>query len=403
MADMRVFRLSNGLKVIHVKRKSNPLVLGVVVKVGSNYEEDEQFGLSHFMEHMVFEGTKKRNSLQISSAIENIGGELNADTGNERTYFYVAVLKKYFNTALSVLSDIVQNPLFEYDKIEKERKVVLDELNMYLDDPKVYQWELFQKILYEKNRSKNPIIGTKQVLNKLQRDDFLNYYKKYYVPNNMALVVVGDIENIDKRIKKAFSFKKGNEVKKKNIFEPKKKEVVTKVEKKEIEQSYVILGYDTVPRLHKDSYTLDVIRAILGRGSSSWLFDELRNKRGISYMVGAHYEPRTDCGPFVLYAGTDKKNLKEVKKVFLEQLTKLRSVSVKDVRDAINNIEGNYLIEIESNKKYSVLLANCETFGDLKLADNYIKRIKKVKAEDIKRVAKKYFNNNYGYCVISQK
>lgn len=400
---MKVYTLKNGLKVIHIKRKSNPLVLGVVVKVGSNYENNDELGLSHFMEHMIFCGTKKRNVLQISSEIENLGGEINANTSNERTYFYISVLKKHFDKALDVLSDIVQNPLFNDEYIEKERKVVLDELNMYVDDPKAHQWELFQKALYKKNKSKDSIVGNKKVLEKLSRNDILKYYSTYYVPNNMALVLVGDIKNADKKIAKAFTTKIGKEIKKKNVFEPRQKQVRSIIQKRKIEQSYLILGYETVPRLHKDSYTLDVIKSILGKGQSSWLFDEIRNKRGLAYIVGAHYEPRIDCGPFAMFVGTDKKNLRIIKKIFLEQIKRLRKVTNKDVNDAINFIEGNYVIESEDNRKYADLIASCEVFGDLKLADKYLRRIKKVRANDVRKVARKYFKNNYSYCVISQK
>ncbi|MFH1332062.1 MAG: pitrilysin family protein, partial [archaeon] len=154
---MKKTTLSNGITLITEKRSTKSVTIQVTVKAGSNHENEKIAGISHFIEHMLFEGTKNRTAIELANEIESIGGEINAATSTERTLYYVTVLKKYFDKAVDVLADLIQNPLFEEKAIEKERNVVLDEVNLVMDDPKRYQWVLFQRTLYKKHPARNPI------------------------------------------------------------------------------------------------------------------------------------------------------------------------------------------------------------------------------------------------------
>lgn len=391
---MKRFILKNGLTVLLKQRPTNSVAIEVTVKVGSNHEPLRIGGISHFLEHMIFEGTKKRTTQQIANEIESIGGDINALTAAERTSYYIVVLHKYLNRALDVLSDIIQNPLLDAKMMGKERKVVLDEINLSMDDPKIHQWRLFQKILYKKHPSRHPIYGTKKSILNLKRKDLVDFYFKYYVPNNIVITIAGNAdETIIKKIENYFPFSKKSLAEGKKIIEPKQTKHLKFIEKRKILQSYMVFGYRTVPRNHPDSFVVDVIRSVLGRGQSSRLFDEVRTKLGLAYSIGVHHETGTDYGWLAVYVGTDKKNIKTIKEIILKEVKKLRKISDNDLKDAINSIEGDYLLSNEDNHTLADTMAAWEVDGKPNLVEDYVKNIKKVKKEDIRRVVDKYFKN----------
>ena len=210
--------LPNGMTLILEKTNSNSVTLGVCVKTGSNNENDDNRGISHFLEHMIFEGTKNRTVQEIVNEIEGVGGEFNAFTDHEMTFFYARVLSKFFYRALDVISDIIKNSIFDEKSIEKERKVILEEINLRYDDPKAYQWLLFEKSLYKYHPTKYPVIGTKESLEKIKRKEIVDYFEKYYVPNNMFIVIAGNFDsNTEKKLKREFSELKPNKIEDKKI------------------------------------------------------------------------------------------------------------------------------------------------------------------------------------------
>ena len=399
---MKKIILKNGLTVIVEKRKTKSVTVQVMVRTGSNYENEKIAGISHFIEHMVFEGTKNRTAIQIANEIESLGGEINAATSTERTIYYITVLKKYFDTAINVLADLIQNPLFEEKPLEKERGVVLDEVNMVIDDPKKYQWVLFQKTMYKKHPARNPIYGTAEAIKTITRQDMTNYYEKYYTPNNMIITVVGNVKDAEQKIEQAFKFQQGETARRETVKEPELEKPEVFIENREILQSYMTLGYKTVARTHEDSYAIDVIRSILGRGQSSKLFDEIRVKRGLAYSLGVIHDSEVDYGWLAVYVGTDKKNIETIKEIILKEVKNLGKVTSKELKDAKKFIEGNYYLENEDNHTMADNLASWELVGDLQGADEYVRRIKKVTKQDIKRVVEKYLQN-YVYVGIEQR
>ena len=399
---MKRFVLKNGLTVLLNQRPTNSVAIDVTVKVGSNDEPLKLKGISHFIEHMLFEGTKNRTTQQIANEIESVGGDINALTSSERTAYYIVILSKYFDIALDVLSDLIQNPLFDEKMVDKERKVILNEVSLTLDDPKIHQWILFQKTLYKKHPCRYPVYGTIEAVSNLKRKDLFDFYSKYYVPNNIIISIAGNVDKeVIKKIEKAFSFSKKSVPETKKVIEPKSTKPLKFIEKRKISQSYMVLGYKTVPRTHPDSFVLDVIKSILGRGQSSKLFQEIRTKRGLAYSVGFHYEAGIDYGWVAVYVSTDKKNITKTKDLALKEIQGLRKISDNDLKDAINFIEGDYLLSNEDNHSLSNTMSECELIGQPSLIKNYITKIKKVKKEDIKRVAKKYFKN-FTHIIIKQ-
>ncbi len=391
-------KLGNGVNVLFNKKKSDSVVVEVTVRVGSNDETDKIRGVSHFIEHMLFEGTKKRPSSKlITKEIDKRGGEVNAFTGNERTSFYVHILKKYYDVALDVLSDIIKNPLFSDEAFEKEKRIILEEIEMVYNQPRSDQWNLFQKALYRRINAKYPIIGYHDTIKNMNKRDLVNYYKKYYIGSNISVSVVGDVDI--KKVSKYFEDVKEGKVKRKIVREPKQKTVRTLIDKRKITQSYFVLGYNTVPRKNKDSYAFDLLKVVFGGGFSSRLLDELRNKRGLAYNVGAHYEVGLDFGFFACFVGSDKKNLKIIKKIVLDVMSK--PVSVNDLRDAKKYIEGNFILENEDSVKLADLTSYWHLIGgDWK---SYLKKIKKVSLGEINRVMMGYFTSKYTLAIIEQQ
>ncbi|MCK5281979.1 MAG: insulinase family protein [Nanoarchaeota archaeon] len=403
---MKKYSLSNGLTIIEEKKPSDSVTVQVTVRVGSNYERDGIRGISHFIEHMLFEGTKNRKDAgEISNEIESLGGEINAYTDNIRTCFYIKVPKKHFKKAVDIISDIIKNPLFRNEDIEKEREVILKEINIFNDESRFYQWILFQKTLFSTHPSRYPAYGTKREVRRITREDIVGYFDNYYTASNSIVSIIGDIKDSKKIILKYFSdFRKGKKIRPKdNPDEPASKKIkISKIIRK-IMNSYFVLGYKTVSRTHDDSYVLDVIQAILGRGQSGKMFDEIRNKRGLAYEVGVHHEASTDFGFFAAYLSTDKKNISLIKTLIVKVFSDLSKLKEKELKDAIGFVEGRYILDSEDTHNNADSLGFWELIKDANLEKSYLRRIKKVSRKDISRVAKKYLGDNYTLAVIEQR
>jgi len=384
--------LANGLTIIYEHRKVPSVVVEVMIKVGSDSEAADEKGISHLIEHLLFEGTVKRpTNLQISNEIERVGGEFNAYTSNERTCFYVKVLKKHFQLGVDILSDIIQHPLFKESDIKKEKEVVIKEIGMVNDDPRFYQWVLLQKTLFKKHPAKNPTYGDKKVVRSFSREKILNYFNKHYSPKNIIISVVGDIKNWNTEIRKKFTFSGQSVLRRTAVLEPKETKNSFKKEKRKIANTYMVMGFKTVPKNNGDSYILDVINSILGRGQSGRMFTEIRGKRGLAYDVGTQNINEVGFGYFAIYASIDKKNTSLVKNLIIEEIKTLKAVSETDLKEAKDYLEGNYYLEREDTQRIADELLFWEHVKSASLMKEYIKRIKKVSAADIKKTIDKYF------------
>ncbi|MCK4521488.1 MAG: insulinase family protein [Nanoarchaeota archaeon] len=397
---MKEYRLKNNLKLIVVPKKSGTITIQATVHVGSNDEDAKVLGISHFIEHMLFEGTSKRSSKEIANTIESLGGEISAYTSHERTCFYIKVLKKHCNIALDILSDILTNPLFDTEKIEKERKIIISEVKLVTDQPRYYQWILFQNALFKNYPVKNPIFGSIKSISKIKRSDLVSYYKKYYTADNIVLSFVGNIPKIKDRINSYFRFRT-KKISKINVKEPANKKSV-RVEKKKINQSYAIIGYKTVKRSHKDSCVFDVIRGILGRGLSGKLFEEIRVKRALAYDVGINNETEIDYGYFAAYFSTHKKNMKKCVNITLKELKNLKNITDKELQEAKQFIEGEFILDNEDSQRMADTVGFWQLVSGCKDILNYIKNIKKVTKKDVIRIVDKYFDDNYTLVVLEQ-
>jgi predicted Zn-dependent peptidase len=398
---MKKLKLKNGIKVLLEHRNTDSVAIEIQIHVGSINENKKQAGMTHLIEHMLFEGTTNRTGQQIANEIESVGGEFNAATSHERTFYYVHIPKKYTKRAVDVLADMMKNPTFEEKILKKEKNVVINEIKVTDDDPKSYLGILFYKTLFKKHKAKNPIYGTIAAIKKMTRKDVVSYYKKYYTPANMTISIVGNSKNMLPLIKKHFENIPQQPVKKETL--PQEGPLISPQRasaRRDVEHTYVMIGYTAPNRSHKDSYTMEVIRSILGRGQSSRLFDEIRTKRGIAYIVGAAYEPSLTFGTFASYLSTTKDKVKEAKKVLREAFA-LKDLTNKEVQDAKNFIIGNHIIRNEDAKESVDVNAEWSLLN--KDPKEFTKNIKKVTLKDVKRVAKKYFHKNLTEITIKRQ
>ena len=273
---------------------------------------------------------------------------------------------------------------------------------MIYDEPRHHQWILLQQNLFEKHPCKYPTYGDIKVIKALNREKVHNFFKKHYVPNNMVVSIVGEVQNWKKEIEKQFLLEKGKVAK---IFFPsepalKKNKKISL--KKNIFNTHLVLGFKTVSRANPDSYVLDVINGILGRGQSGKMFTEIRSKRGLAYDVGTQELADNSFGYFAVYAIIDKKNISLVKDLMLEEIESLRKVTAEEVKEAQDFIEGDYLLEMEDTQKVADQILFWEQVKDASEMKKYLKKIKKVGVSDVKRVIEKYFKH-YAQVVLEGK
>ena len=399
---MKKVVLANGLKVIYQKRTSPSVVIQIMIKVGSNHEKKDEQGLAHFLEHILFEGTAKRPSnLEITNEIEKIGGIFNAYTTNERTCFYIKVLKKDFSKAIDVLADILQNSLFDEQAIDKEKKIILKEIDMVDEEPKLYQWVILQKHLFKGHPTEYPTYGSKKIINNLNRKELISFYNRYYTANNIVISIVGKIPFWKRQIIKNFKLESGKKSTLRKTTTLTDKNKIIKINKSNLTNSYLSMGFKTVDRNHPDSYVLEVINAILGKGQSGKIFTEIRSKRGLAYDIGTQHVSEASFGYFSVYATIDKKNVQLVHKLIMEEIEKLKYTSDSELLEAQNFIEGDFTLELEESQKLADHLLLWEQVKDARLINDFVKKIKEVNQKDINHVVDKYLKK--GITLILQK
>lgn len=395
------FVLPNGLRVIIVPMASVKSVTAMVmVGAGSRYEEKENNGISHFLEHMAFKGTKKRPSaLVISSLIDSIGGEFNAFTAKENTAYYIKSSSNHIELILDVLSDMLQNSKFEREEIEKERGVILEELNLYEDTPVRKITDVYERLLYGETPMGWDVGGEKDVIRKITRDDFLGYLEGLYSPQNMAVVVSGGGEEskIRNLIVKYFSaMMPFGTLSYESVVEQQQKPQVF-LKKKKTEQAHIALGVRTFPIDHPDRYAASILAAILGGGMSSRLFSEVREKRGLAYSIRTSVEYYSDCGHFTTFAGVDPRRIEEAIRVIVEEYRRVKSEEVtiedEELQKAKEFLKGHLVLELEDSRNVAVFFASQEILEKtIDTPEEAILKIEKVTLEDLERVARKIFH-----------
>ncbi len=396
--------LENGLTIIHKQVPAETVTVEFSVHTGSIMETKQEAGLSHFLEHLLFEGTKNRpTSKAIANEIEKYGGEFNAATSQERTYYYVKIAKKHFPIAIDILQDMFTNSLFDKKIIEKERKVVLDEINMINDNPRQYQWILFNRALFGKHAAALPVYGNVPILKKITREQIMKYFAKWYIPSQITVIIVGDVPNAIAKVEAVCAMWSKKEIEIPTIAKYEPNAFTKTKETKKLGQSYVVLGYKAPLRAEQENATIDVISGILGRGQSGWLFDEIRAKRGLCYSVGIEYDANKTVSSIGIHCGTNKKNLKKVQELILEQLDRLKEVQEEEVEEAKTFIDGSLALRRENTAAVAEELAYWHHTASLEKYEKYLEEVNKVTAKDVQAFAKKWFTEQYTLAILEQK
>lgn len=393
--------LKNGLRVITVPMKDNPTVtVLVLVEAGSKYETKKINGVSHFLEHMCFKGTIKRpKAVDISKELDALGSQYNAFTAQEYTGYYAKSDARHFRQILDVVSDIYLNSTFPDAEMQKEKGVIIEEINMYEDMPQRHVQDLMMKLLYGDTPAGWNIAGEKKNILEMKRDDFVKYKKEHYLPEATVLVVAGKVteKEVFNEVNKIFSkIERGNKGKKLKVKEKQTKPQIL-VNFKKTDQTHFVLAVRTYDLFNKKNAVLSVLSGVLGGGMSSRLFVKLREEMGVGYYVRAYNDVYTDHGFLQISAGVDNKRIEEVILAVLEECEKLKKFLVDE--EELNKVKefmiGNMKLSLESSDDIANFYGGQELLKrEIRGATEKAKEIRKVTAKQIQRLAQNIFKNN---------
>lgn len=392
--------LPNGLRVITVPMKDNPTTtVLVLVEAGSKYEDKKVNGISHFLEHMCFKGTVKRpKAINISKELDAIGSQYNAFTSQEYTGYYAKSAKKHFKKIFNIVSDIYLNSTFPEAELEKEKGVIIEEINMYEDMPHRHVQDLMMQLLYGDQPAGWSITGEKKNILKMRRDDFVTYKKLHYLPESTVIVVAGQEEkNVLKEVQRVFgAIPSGRKAGKTKVKEAQKKpEVLVKF--KQTDQTHFVLSVRTDDLFSKRNPALAVLSGILGGGMSSRLFQKLREEMGVGYYVRAYNDAYTDHGFFQVSAGVDNKRINEVLRAVLQECIKLKKELVTDeeLEKVKEYIIGNMKLSLEATDDIANFFGSQELLKkEIKSIEDKAQAIRKVSKKDIQTLAHDIFKNS---------
>jgi len=396
LSDISVSKLANGVTVISEKiTYVKSFSLGLWVNTGSLFETPDNNGISHFIEHMVFKGTKTRSAKKISDEIESLGGYLNAFTSKENTCFYGRGLNSHFGKTFEVISDLILNPLFKPADIKKEAGVVIDELHDIEDSPEEIIFEIFETELFKKTCYELPIIGTEETISNFSQSKLFNYISKQYATDNILICASGMIEHEAclKLANKYFSSLPHKSI-------PKKKKIViqnsgNKKVKKDIQQSHFILGKSTVGYDNSSRTAINLMSHILGGGSSSRLFQSLRERNGITYQINSFLNSFFDISSFGIYFSTNPHLTAKAISIIKKELTKINSGDIKksELDKAKEFMKGSLTMNLENITNRMMKIAQSYLyFNKVKLYDDVINEINNVDLEKINCFAKQLCN-----------
>lgn len=384
----------NGLRILTVPSKESlSFQATVLVNTGAEFETKSANGISHFLEHLCFKGTKKRPSnLEITQVLDNVGGSYNAFTSDEITGYWAKVASKDKDLALDIVSDIYLNSQFPEKEIEKEKGVIIEEINMYRDVPQQYVWDLWHKLLYGDQSAGWSTLGLKQNIKKFKRDNFLEYRLKQYRAKSTLIVISGNFQTQEMIEKIRSEFKDISKGKGKNKIQTKEKQNKPQVllEEKKTDQAHLLLGLRGINLFDRRRYALDVLDAVFDGGMSGILFQTVREKLGAAYYVRSIVSSNTDYGFWAVKAGIDNGRLEIILEAILKEWKKLRItlLSSKEITKAKNYLYGRIVLSMENVHNVANDFAYQELLKKkIETPQEYLKNIKKVTAYDLRKVA----------------
>ena len=389
--------LDNGIKILteeipHVRSVS----IGVWVTTGSIYESESLSGISHFIEHMMFKGTSRRSAKEIAESIESVGGQLNAFSAREYTCFYCVVLDDHLPLAIDVLADMLIGSLFDPGELEKEKKVILEEIKMYEDSPDDLIHDRFAQTLWDGHPLGRSILGSESNVERLSREEITDFLGKNYTPDNIIIALAGNLRHQETvaALREHFTDIRGSaEVV--EVFPP-KADHRKRVETRDLEQVHFCFGTEAPTYISDDRYPMYVLNSILGGNSSSRLFQEVREKQALVYSIYSYYDSYKDGGLFAIYAGTSPANLGPVLEAVLGELSTIRKEGINEDEflKAKEHLKGGLVLSLEETSHRMSRLARSEIyFGRTFTIDEVLKMIEDVKMEDVSELIEVLFGN----------
>lgn len=400
--DFKLKKLKSGIRVMVIPMPSLASATTTVwVKTGSRNEDQNVNGISHFLEHMVFKGGKKRpTAREISTAVDSIGGEFNAATSKDWTNFYIKSAVENIETAFDVLSDMVLSPILDKDEIEREKGTIVEEINMYEDTPMYRIGDVFEQLIFEGSKLGWDIAGVEKTVRSITREDFVKYRQTHYYPENIIITVAGNVKEsqVDKLVEKYFGGLKAT--KKSDFVQPKfevnQNKFKLKLHSKKKEQAHFILGFLTEGRGYKGRFAQSILSAIMGNGMSSRLFIEVRERRGLAYSVRSSVDRYDEVGYFSTYAGVDPTKAEEAVKIILDQCYGMSSgkypIAKAEFQKAKSFIKGHLALALEDTKDVSTFFGEQALFLEKPITPKEVyEQVEKVTIEQVLAEAKKIF------------
>ncbi|HEY7096530.1 MAG TPA: pitrilysin family protein [Terriglobales bacterium] len=391
--------LPNGLTVITEEMENiRSVSIGIWIKTGSRDESAEWNGISHFIEHMVFKGTKHRSAEDIARQVDSIGGNMDAFTAKECVCFNVKVLDDHLPIAMDVLSDLVLNPVFDHADITRERGVILEEIKMDEDNPDYLVHEIFTQNFWKDHPLGKPILGTKDTVRKFERDPVLSFYGQRFAPGNMIICAAGHLRHQEfvQLVGKHFA----QMLPVKNGFHSSAPSVVSRIvmrNKKALEQVQICVGVPSHPIAHERRHASYILNTLLGGGMSSRLFQNIRERQGLAYAIYSDLSPYRDTGCLSIYAGTSRESAGKVVQSVVSEFRKLKADAVPDeeLRRAKDQLKGSLMLSLESSTARMSNLARQEMYFDHFYGlDELIEKIEAVTREDVQELAKQFFQTD---------
>ncbi|WP_400163027.1 M16 family metallopeptidase [Brevibacillus sp. TJ4] len=394
----------NGLRIVTEKIPSvRSVAIGIWVGTGSKYENEQNNGISHFLEHMFFKGTQTRSAKEIAETFDEIGGNVNAFTSKEYTCYYARVLDQHAPIALDVLSDMFFNSVFDSGELEKEKNVVIEEIGMYDDTPDDLVHDLIARASYGDHPLGYSILGTEDVLRSLKRDDLLQYIEQRYLPVNTVISVAGNFDDaLTEEIKKRFS-----------AYPSTRQDTVVQApaflagsiaHQKTTEQAHICFSLPGLPVGHEDSYSLTLLNNVLGGSMSSRLFQEIREERGLAYSVYSYHSAYKETGTFTIYTGTAPEQVSQVFDIVSNLLRDVadNGITDKELNKGKEQLKGSLMLSLESTSSRMSRLGKNELLLKRHLSlDEVISKIDSVSHESVRAVAQQLFRQKLALAMVS--
>jgi predicted Zn-dependent peptidase len=401
--------LASGLTLVtEAMPEVRSVTIGVWVRRGSRHETEKASGISHFIEHMVFKGTKHRSAERIAAEVDSIGGFMDAFTAKEYASFHLKVLDEHLPLAVEILGDIVQNPLFDAEEMAREKKVIFEEMSMVEDTPDDLVTELFAESFWPRHPLGRPILGTRASVGRFKREDLASHFRRIYHPGNILVAAAGHLEHgtLEELVSRHFAGLEARPDGKDGRLGMRQPATACRTvvrSKKNLEQVHLCIGARAYAQDHPDRYACYLLNTVLGGSMSSRLFQNVREKRGLVYTISSGVTSYSDTGLLTVYAGTRPESAREVLRLTLEEIRRLRGepLGAEELRRAKDHVKGGLLLSLESSGSRMNHLARQElSYGKQLALDEILGGVEAVSAEDVRRVASSVFKGRLAASVL---